>query len=545
MWYGFGMKTAFNKFLVAKDYRSAAQACKLLHDYGYTEKLRKALREAITADPKKEWLNLYRDTYDWWAFDRFDDFMLAVEWNRPAEEQFWLPRREKLMPIAQKLQDLEDDKLDELFLSQPPRTGKTTLMVMFLLWIMFRNSERSNLYCTYTASVADTFFNRLLEVLEDPYTYRWKELFPDSKVASTNRAEDTLNLDRKKGYPSFTARSLYANLNGGCDCNGYEIADDLHSGIEEALSKDRLNTAWARVTNNYLPRAKEGAKRLWIGTRWSMADCIARRLDILENDPKSAHIRYEVFNMPALDENDESNFDYKYGVGFSTQMYQQIRSSFERGDDLASWLAQFMGTPIERSGMLFSPDDFRYYNGVLPQDIDPDRIFMAVDPAWGGGDYVAAPIVYQYGEDMYIEDVVFNKGDKRSSQPEIVDKAIKYGVQAIYVEGTRVTADYGHGLDDLLRDRGYRLNLQTSSKHFTGGGKFERICDKAPEIKEFMVFRENGHRSKEYQAFMENVFSFKFSKSTKQHDDAPDSLAMAISFTRNGEAKAQIMKRFF
>ena len=381
--------------------------------------------------------------------------------------------------------------------------------------------------------------------MEDPYTYRWKELFPDSKIASTNRAEDTLNLDRKKGYPSFTARSLYANLNGGCDCNGYLISDDLHSGIEEALSKDRLNTAWARVTNNLIPRAKEGAKRLWIGTRWSMADCIARRLDILENDPKSAHIRYEVFNMPALDENDESNFDYKYGVGFSTQMYQQIRSSFERGDDIASFLSQFQGTPIERSGMLFSPDDFRYYNGVLPQDIDPDRIFMAVDPAWGGGDYVAAPIVYQYGEDMYIEDVVFNKGDKRSSQPEIVDKAIKYGVQAIYVEGTRVTADYGHGLDDLLRDRGYRLNLQTSSKHFTGGGKFERICDKAPEIKEFMVFRENGHRSKEYQAFMENVFSFKFSKSTKQHDDAPDSLAMAISFTRNGEAKAQIMKRFF
>ena len=539
------MKTAFNKFLVAKDYRSAAQACKLIHEYGYTEKLRKALREAITADPKKEWLTLYRDTYDWWAFDRFDDFMLAVEWNRPAEEQFWLPRREKLLPIAEKLQALEDDNLDELFLSMPPRTGKTTLMVMFLLWVMFRNSERSNLYCTYTASVADTFFNRLLEVLEDPFTYRWKELFPDSKVASTNRAEDTLNLDRKKGYPSFTARSLYANLNGGCDCNGYEIADDLHSGIEEALSKDRLNTAWARVTNNYLPRAKEGAKRLWIGTRWSMADCIARRLDILENDPKSAHIRYEVFNMPALDENDESNFDYKYGVGFSTQMYQQIRSSFERGDDLASWLAQYQGTPIERTGMLFTPDDFRYYNGVLPQDIDPDRIFMAVDPAWGGGDYVASPIIYQYGDDMYIEDVVFNKGDKRSTQPEIVDKAIKYGVQAIYVEGTRVTADYGHGLDELLRDRGYRLNLQTSSKHFTGGGKFERICDKAPEIKEYMVFRENGHRSKEYQAFMENVFSFKFSKSTKQHDDAPDSLAMAISFTRNGEAKAQIMKRFF
>ena len=76
-------------------------------------------------------------------------------------------------------------------------------------------------------------------------------------------------------------------------------------------------------------------------------------------------------------------------------------------------------------------------------------------------------------------------------------------------------------------------------------GKFERICDKAPDIKEFMVFRENGCRDKEYQNFMENVFSFKFSKSSKQHDDAPDSLAMAIAFAYRGEAKAEIMKRLW
>lgn len=540
IWYKGCMKTAFRKFIRAHDFKNAYDCAVVIHDYRYFEELRKAIREDVTVEN----LEIYRKTYDFWARERFDDFMLAVEWDRPAEEQFWLPRRDKLLPMAQCLQDLEDNKLDELFLSQPPRTGKSTLIVFFLVWVILRDSERSNLYCTYTASVAETFYDRVMEVFDDPYTYRWKDLFPDSKVASTNRKDLTMNLDRKKGYASFTARSLYANLNGGCDCNGYEIADDLHSGIEEALSKDRLNTAWARVTNNYLPRAKEGAKRLWIGTRWSQADAIARRLDILENDPKSAHIRYKVFNLPALNEDDESNFDYKYGVGFSTQMYQQVRSAFERGDDLASWLAQYQGVPIERSGVLFSPDDFRYFNGVLP-DADPDRIYMAVDPAWGGGDYVASPIIYQFDTDMYIVDVVFNKGDKRVTQPEIVDKAIKWGVQAIYVEGTRVTADYGQGLNDLLKSRNYRLNLQTSSKHFTGGGKFERICDKAPDIKEFMVFLENGVRDKEYQRFMENVFSFKFSKSSKQHDDAPDSLAMAIAFAFRGEAKVEIKKRFW
>ena len=471
--------------------------------------------------------------------------------ERKQLHEFSKPRKvalesiEKVKPRQGNCITVEGDGLYLVGKNMIP-THNSTIIVMFQAWVMLRNSERSNLYCTYTASVAETFYDRVMEIFDDPYTYRWKELFPESKVASTNRKDLTMNLDRKKGYASLTARSLYANLNGGCDCNGYEIADDLHSGIEEALSKDRLNTAWARVTNNYLPRAKEGAKRLWIGTRWSMADCIARRLDILENDPKSAHIRFEVFNVPALDPvTDESNFEYRYGVGFSTQMYQQIRSSFERGDDIASWLAQYQGEPIERTGVLFSPDDFRYYNGTLPQGVDPDRIFMAVDPAWGGGDYVASPIIYQYGNDMYVHDVVFNKGDKRETQPEIVRKAIENGVQAIYVEGTRVTADYGSGLNDILNERGYRLNLQTSSKHFTGGGKFERICDKAPDIKEFMVFRENGCRDKEYQNFMENVFSFKFSKSSKQHDDAPDSLAMAIAFAYRGEAKAEIMKRLW
>ena len=70
-----------------------------------------------------------------------------------------------------------------------------------------------------------------------------------------------------------------------------------------------------------------------------------------------------------------------------------------------------MGEPIERDGALFTPDDFRYYNGELPTDVEPDRIFMAVDPAFGGGDFVASPVCYQYGEDIYVHDVVYDNRD--------------------------------------------------------------------------------------------------------------------------------------
>lgn len=500
----------------------------------------KLVRDGISADKAFE---LNKKTYLLTARDNFDDFMTYIEWNREPNARYWQPRRKQLLPVCNALQRLEDDELDELFISMPPRVGKTTLVVFFLLWIMLRGPERSNLYCSYSDTVVGVFYTALTEILNDPMTYLWLDVFPERKLVSTDAKNNLLNIDRKKHYASFTGRSLYGTLNGACDCNGYEIADDLHSGIEEAMSKDRLNAAWMKVDNNYLPRGKEKTKHLWIGTRWSQVDAIARRIDLLENDGKYKSVRYEVINLPALNENDESNFRYLYELGFSTEHYQQRRASFERNNDMASWFAQFMGEPIERDGTVFNPDELRYYNGVLPEG-DPDRIFMAVDPAWGGGDFVAAPVCVQYGNDLYVTDVVYDNGDKRVTQPLIVATAKKHNVQALTIEATRTTQDYVQGINEALRADGYRLNVQSSTKHYTGTGKQQRIFDKAPDIRECMLFLENGKRSKAYSLFMQNVFAFKVIGKNK-NDDAPDSLAMAITMAFMQSNKAEIMKRLF
>ena len=537
------LESAMAAFCEAGEWEKAYQCVELewkeSQNYRIVASFRSKIRSSVTAKN----LVLYRSSYDLTAREVFDDFMLALEWNRPAEEQFWLPRREKLMGVCEALQSLEEGKLDELFLSLPPRVGKTTLILFFLLWVMLRDSERSNLYASYTESVVNTFYGGLIEILDDPYTYRWKELFPLSSVASTNAKDNLLNLDRKKRYASLTARSLYGTLNGACDCNGYLIGDDLHSGIEEALNKALLDKAWGRVTNNLIPRAKEGAKLLWIGTRWSLYDCIARRIELLEKDPSFEKRKFRIFNLPALDEDEHSNFEYMYGVGFSADHYKRIRATFERSDDVASWDAQYMGSPIERSGTLFDPSALRYFNGVLPE-VEPDKIFMTVDPAWGGGDYVAAPCIVQYGFDLYVVDVVFNNGDKKITQPKIVQMAMKQSVGIMYIEGTRVTSSYADGVSDLLNSKGYRLNLQTTTKHWGGGGgKAQRIYNVAPDIKERMIFLEEKKRSKEYQQFMMNVFAFTIEGKVK-HDDAPDSLAMAVQMD-NSFVKAEIYKRPF
>ena len=487
---------------------------------------------------------LLKRTYLITARDVFDDFMIYIEWNRPIADQFWLPRRKKLKPVADALQELEDDELDELILSMPPRVGKSTLVLFFVLWIILRDSERSNLYCSYTDSVVDAFYKGLLEILQDPITYLWKDVFPECCIASTNAKDKLLNIDREKRYASFTGRSLYGTLNGACDCRGYEIADDLISGIEEAMNKDRLASAWSKVENNYLPRGVgDKIKHLWIGTRWSLVDPTGLRIDLLTNEPDFKNIRWKLINVPALDENDESNFDYAFGRGFTTEDYHQRRTSFERNNDMASWSAQYMGEPIERDGAVFNPDDMRFFNGVLPEG-DPDRIFMDVDPAWGGGDFVASPICVRFDKDVYVVDVVYNNGDKTVTQPEIIDKAIKYNVAAIRVEATKTTAEYADGIDQELKNRGHRLNVQKTTKHYTGNGKQQRIFDKAPDIREHFIFLESGLRTKEYELFMQNVYSFSINGKNK-HEDAPDSLAMAADDAFGGENTMTVMRRIF
>jgi hypothetical protein len=505
----------------------------------------KALREKIIVAMRKRYdvsgfFELYKKTLLFDAPHFFDCYLLYLEINRRPNERFYQPRRKVLKRVVDALQMLVDDELDELFISMPPRVGKTTILMLFVTWIIGRNSELSNLYSAYSDTITKAFHNGVLEIIKDPVTYLWHDIFPNAKIAQTNSQEETINIDRKKRYPSLTCRSLYGTLNGACDCNGFEISDDLIGGIEEALNKDRLMSAWSKVDNNLLPRAKENAKILWCGTRWSMIDPAGLRMELLENDERFKDRRYLIINLSALDENDESQFDYDYGVGFSTDYYRQRRASFERNNDMASWLAQYMGEPIERDGALFTPDEFRYYNGVLPEE-EPDRVFMAVDPAFGGGDFVASPVCFQYGDDIYVHDVVYDNGDKRITQPLLANAVLIYDVQAMQIEANKSTEAYKEGVEAELKKHKRKINLTTKAAP-SDKAKFQRIFDKAPDIRETMIFRESGKRSKAYSLFMQNVFSYKMFAKNK-NDDAPDSLAMAIAMVRGTSSKGQVFKR--
>ena len=467
-----------------------------------------------------------------------DSYALYIEKNRPRRERFYEPRRKTLIKVVNKLQALEDDELDELFVHMPARIGKTQIMTIYAAWHCARDTEASNLYCTYKESLGGAFLDGVMEIWTDP-TYCHLDVFPDAKIVYTDAKNHKVDLKRRKKYKSLSGKGLESGLNGEYDAKGVLIIDDIIEGIQDVLNPDTLRRKQTVFDNNLMSRAKEKCKIVYNGTIWSLHDIYMDRLDFLQNNPEASGIRWEILKIPALDpETDESNFDYDYGVGFSTQYYRTKRAKFEENDDMASWYAQCQQEPIERDGAVFNPEHMRFYNGVLPSD-EPLKVVSACDVALGGGDYLSMPVAYIYESgDIYIHDVVFDNSEKNITQPQVLDLIVRNKITSGFFESNQGGEGYKDDIDRLLKEKySYKMNL-VSKYAPTKTRKEQRIWDNAPTIRQF-IFRDTGCRSPQYRKFMTNLYSFTISGKNK-NDDAADSLSQLADFIKNGANVAKV-----
>ena len=487
-------------------------------------------------------LNAYYDMLLLESHYLFESFMLYMERKRPPWERFYMPRINPLRQVAQLIQDLYDDKLDEGMVFCPGRIGKTQIVKMGNLWFASNRPERSNLYSAYSDKITGGFYDGTLEMMLDP-TYTYSEIYPKNveKRPITDGKDLTIDLIRKKTYPTFTMRSIYGTLNGACDCDGLGIYDDLFSGIDEALSEDRQNTVWGKFDNNFMPRIKPGkAKLLGIGTRWAPRDVQGRRLELLSNDPEYADIRHREIIIPALNKNNESNFDYPYKLGYSTLDYKRRMASFENNDDMASWLAQYQQEPIERKGQMFNVDNMNFFNPAEIDGIRPDRIFAANDPAYGGGDFVSMPICYEIDGEFYVPDVVYNDGDKEITIPEVTSRMENHldkfpnKTAEVHFEETKTTKAYREECEKIWKADGYPINTSHDPAD-NKTAKLDRIKNHAPDIRK-LHFVDMRYQTKEYRKYFQNIISCTYDGKMK-HDDGVDSTAQLCDMIYGNKRK--------
>ena len=484
-------------------------------ELGINLELRKALNKKLSENlapaEYRKLLKEYWNTFLMAARYDFHSYMLFLEHNRDPEKKFYESRMKQLRPIVQDLQDLYDGKIVRLGISLPPGVGKSTLIIFYLSWVMGKDPLKPNLYSGYADKLCRGAFDGVLSILKDP-DYCYSEIFPDSPISTTNAKDESIDLVKPQRFKTFTARSLDSGLTGATRCENILVLDDAVSGIEEAMNIERLDSLWMKVTNDLFSRGKEGCKILMVGTRWSCHDPLGRMESRYENDKQSKFIR-----IPALNEKNESNFEYKYGVGFSKAYFENLQGNM---DDV-SWRAIYQQEPIEREGLLYNEDDLMYFNGELP-DGRPDAITAVCDSKGQGKDYVSAPCGYVYGELTYIPAVVFNNGLPDITKPLVARMCVDHKVSRLDVEMNNGGDYYAADVDKQIHELGGHTSIRT---FFTSTNKITKIVTESDYVKKHFVFLDKDHRDREYKEFMRNIFGFTVAGIVK-HDDGCDSASM-------------------
>ena len=453
----------------------------------------------------------------------FESYLYYMEKNRQSKRKFYEPRKRTLSVLVQDLQDLEDRKIDFLGVSMPPRTAKSTTCIFFLSWIMGKRPNSHNAMSGHSGILADGFYGEIQNLILTP-EYTFNEIFPHAKLEKKSADKKEINLDKPDRFSTLTCRGIDGTWTGSVDISsdGYLYVDDLVRDRMESLSPTRLENRYQDYLNVLVDRKNDGARELMVGTRWNVLDPLGRIESEKKNNP-----RYRFRKIPALNSNGESNFDYDYGVGFSTKYYIDMKSRLDPNE----WEAKYQQKPFIREGLLFPADELRTYNGVLPEG--DSRIVSACDVAWGGGDALSMPIgrEYENGE-VYIFDWVFNRGTKEVTLPIVAGKIMGNKIRQINFEANNGGHMYRKYIDEKLQEWNYKCSC-TDSKAPGNMEKMSKIIAYSGDIKRKFVFLDEEHRSKEYQEAMDEM-TFFVQLGKNDHDDSVDSLSQLERFIENG-----------
>lgn len=491
-----------------------------------------ALRLCATGDIK--YYDLYNKALLFLAQEHkdFDSYLLYVEKNRDPEDRYYQPRRNKIYWLVQKMQRLIDDELDILSISMPPGTGKTTLGEFFISFVMGHYPNTPNLMSSHSGFMTRMFYDAVLNIITSN-EYCWSDVFPDIVFEGNNEKEETINLGRWQPFKTLTCRPIRGSLTGVTRCEGFLYVDDLVSGIEEALSIDRLDKLYGEYTTDLKSRKKKKAKEIHIATRWSVHDVIGRLERMYEGNPRA-----EFIAVPDIDpQTGKSNFDYDYDVGFDEKYFHDMEMSM---DDV-SYRCLYKSDPIEREGILYHPTELQRYIGGLP-DREPDSILAICDTKDTGTDYNFLGVFYQYGDRYYLEDLVFKNIDPGTLDELNSDMLVKHHVQQAQFESNKEGSRTANEVERLVKAKGGRCHI---TKKYTTQNKETKIIVNSSWVKEHVIFKDitEYEPKSDYGVMMSFLCSYTQLGKNK-HDDAPDTLAMFAQFVDallGGEG--QVVKR--
>lgn len=528
-----------DKFALCRDYEGTE--FRLAHEWNQAlqEEIRAGLKLAVdTRDFKtaEEFDNLLFRSLLFCAPHYFDAYLQAVEYGKPLDKKFYLPRRHYLRRYVEGYQEVLEGKLDFLSISMPKRCGKSQLGINFTNMLSGKFPDRSTLMEGTGDDLVQSFYKGCLEYIQQPNDYHFYDIFPESKLVQTNADTKVINLLHKSRFPTVMCRSIDARQVGLSEATNLLYLDDCVDGREEAKNRQRLDDKWEVISGDIIGRAIEGTPIVICGTRYSLYDPIGH----LQEEMRKQGKRCKIIETPALDPvTDESNFEYirEGRKVFTTQYFRDQREMLSA----EQFESEFQQQPFEAKGILFPEASLnRYFE--LPVDREPDSIIAVCDTADKGADYCSMPIAAVYGDEVYIVDVVFDDSPPEVTKPECAKALMDNLVVAGTFESNNAGTYFARDVQQILTDRKYVCNIRTKR---TISNKQTRIEFASDNIIKHFYFKDPSlyARNSQYAMFMKQVTTYTRSGKVP-HDDAPDSLSLLENELRGlVGAKVEVFKR--
>jgi predicted phage terminase large subunit-like protein len=402
-----------------------------------------------------------------------------------------------LKEVADAFQEIEQNKIQSLSVSMPPRAGKSYVTSLFCAWTIGKNPSESVMRNSCSERLYQKFSYDVRALVKSD---KFKEIFPNVVLS-----DDKANL---QGWNTNKARQVSyfgAGVGGtiiGFGASNVAITDDLYRGLEDALSEtmnDRI-IQWKEATHD--SRFESGCKRIDIGTRWTMNDIIGRQMNEGMYDKSIV--------ISALTEEDESFCE----AVMTTEEYLEKR----KRTDPAIWMAEYQQQPVDLKGRLFN-------NLKLIDTFDRTKIegtIAYVDVADQGADYTACAVLAVVDKQLVVVDYVFSKANTDITLPMIAEKLKKWNTTYCRVESNSMGAMFSRHLQRMVPTKILQVPNTTN--------KNTRIIMRSVFIQDNFQFYKNG--TPECEQFIQNVMSF--SKEGKnKNDDAPDCLAGLAIFAES------------
>ena len=284
---------------------------------------------------------------------------------------------------------LDDDEVDRLCVSQPPRTAKSSLITLSLpFWLILMNPEFNILVVNYNKELAGDFGLELRQLFIDN-----EDLLASHNIYLSNKEHSKTSFRFENREGKLLGSIKLVGVGGTITGRDVDICicDDLIKGFADTTITllDKLYEWFKQIL---IPRLEPHSKLFVLGTRWHTQDVIGR----LKEEKKD---RYKFINLKAIRDDGTCIWPNKYTPEFFEEKREDV------GDRVFE--AQYQGQPLDETGDFFNLDalifeeDFDFNNPLITGRCRSwDFAYKGEEPG-KDHDYTASCKMYRLLDDTY------------------------------------------------------------------------------------------------------------------------------------------------